>query len=189
MAEILAYNGPRLTQEHEPAVVAPIQDFRSLGLFVESQSALTPENLRTLVLLHSHLFATSGPFPGDRPKLRPNYEYVFIRARPTGPTESSALELHAFATTEQRTQLHYLHASATPASALDCSIRTASHFVKYSHGGLYPVEGVVTDVKLRSRNTYSLEQLDRYAAANGLNGTMFERLPAVLDAVIDSKIL
>lgn len=189
MAEILAYRGPSLTKDHESAVVAPIRDFRSLGLFLEPDEQTVPENLRTLVLLHRHVLASSGPFPGDPRVERPNYEYVFIRARLKASDEDGDLELHAFATTEQRRQLHYLQPSPTPLRAADCSIRTASRFTRYTHGGLYPADGVVTDVKLQSRKTYSVERLDQYASASGLRGTLFDHLPIILDAVIDAKII
>lgn len=182
VAATVRFRGLPLTQDFIDPVAASIKDMRSLGLFLEDGEEPIPKNLRTLVIAHKAVWAVTT---NARTTLDPRFEFVLIRARDTG---SDQLDLHAFVTIENRTQLHYVRPSEQPLRPDDCCLKATVNFIEFSHAGLYPTVSVTRRTSVKSNATYLVADLDKYAREQGWSGTAFDHLNKTLDAIIDRKI-
>ncbi|HEX4131142.1 MAG TPA: hypothetical protein VHZ24_13970 [Pirellulales bacterium] len=186
MALVARYRGPKLTQEFNEIVSAAVRDMRSLGLLTKSRTGLTPASLRTLVIVHkNNLFDDQLGLGSARS--HPSYELAFVRARATDDRKES-LELHAFATTEQRRQWHYLRPCFPPARPTDCSIRGSIVFTEFKYANLYPSASVTRRTTVKAKTSFTRGDLDRYLTSQGIAGDVFDNVNEVLDAMIDGKI-
>jgi hypothetical protein len=177
LAATRAYRGATATKPFTPTVAESVSNIRSLGLYLPERTPATPANLRTLVLVHKNQLSqeTAGM---SVPKS--NYEFVFIRARETRPDK---IELHGFATSDERTRFHWLKVGESPALPVDCSVRGAVYFTEYSHQGLYPKNAVVRRSLIIGQRTFTWEKVERYARKS-FKLTAMESIGQVMDAII-----
>lgn len=181
IACVAKFKGSRLTQEPTEGLTSSLKNYRSLGLFLAEDDRPTPSSLRTLVLLHR------GETKDDRDVEREKYEFVFIRAR-RDRLDPELLELHTFATTDDRTVLHHLNLDESPNDTDDCSIKTMIQVTEYSHAGLYPSETTTRGSQFNDQAQYSLATLETYAVEQGWEGGPLRNLNRLLDDLIDSKV-
>lgn len=181
IACVAKFKGTRLTQEPTQGLTSSLNNYRSLGLFLPEDQRPTPSSLRTLVLLHR------GETKDDRGVEREKYEFVFIRAR-RDRLDPELLELHTFATTDDRTVLHHLNLDERPNDTDDCSIKTMIQVTDYSHAGLYPSETTTRGSQFNDQAEYSLAALETYAEEKAWEGGPLENLNRLLDDLIDSKV-
>lgn len=182
VAATVRFRGLPLTQDFIDPVAASVKDMRSLGLFLEDGEDPVPKNLRTLVIAHKAVWAVTTD---SRTTLDPRYELVIVRARESGPDK---LDLHAFVTMENRTQLHYVRPSEQPLRPDDCCLKATVSFIEFSHAGLFPTVSVTRRTSVKSTATFLVADLDKYAREQGWAGTAFDHLNKTLDAIIDRKI-
>ncbi|MEQ8836442.1 MAG: hypothetical protein RID07_06520, partial [Lacipirellulaceae bacterium] len=181
IACVAKYKGTRLTQEPTQGIASSLGNYRSLGLFLPEGERPTPSNLRTLVLLHR------GEKKDDQGVEREKFEFVFIRAR-RDRLDPEKLELHTFATTNDRTVLHHLNLDERPNDTDDCSIKTMVQVTEYSHAGLYPSETATRDSQFNDKAVYSMAALESYAENQAWEGGPLKNLNLLLDDLIDSKV-
>ncbi len=181
LASTMRYSGVRLTQDFTPAVSQSADDFRGLGLWLGPQQRAVPTQLRTLVLINKNEQQDGNK---DRPTNKMMFEYLFVRAI---QTQRKEIELHTFATTDNRSKLHWLETKSEPSRPTDCSLRAAVRFTKYSVQGLIPEAAVTRRSLVKARETFAIEDLDRYANKTW-NASAFARLTDTLDAVLAGKI-
>jgi hypothetical protein len=181
LASTMRYAGVRLTQDFTPAVAQSADDFRGLGLWLGPRQRAVPTQLRTLVLINKNEQQEGNK---ERPANKTMFEYLFIRAT---QNQRKDVELHAFATTENRSKLHWLETKSEPSRPTDCSLRAAVRFTRYSVQGLIPEAAVTRRSLVKARETYAIEDLDRYANKTW-NASAFAHLTDTLDAVLAGKI-
>ncbi|MCA9266174.1 MAG: hypothetical protein KDA60_20080, partial [Planctomycetales bacterium] len=184
LAATARYGRSRLTEEFTDAVLSSIREMRSLGIYLEEGVPPTPDQLRTIVMTHKNTQTD------DVTKLRyakPDYEFVFVRARSLKVGEGVGLALHAFATTERRKYLHYLYDSSSPSSPTSCGIKGTVYFTEFTRG-VYPEEAVILRASVRGRKTYSMQELDDYAHQAKPDRDALDQLNLVLDAIIDGLV-
>ncbi|MEZ6103016.1 MAG: hypothetical protein R3E01_29080 [Pirellulaceae bacterium] len=186
LAATVRYRGASITQPFHQAVTTSVQEMHSLGLYLPEGADVTAENLRTLVMTHRNIQLETLATLTDLRRARPDYEYVFVRARP-GRTADDRLETHTFATTEHRTRLHYVSPSNDPIQVAQCGIAGTVVFTEFSQG-VYPVNAVIRKTSVRSRATYPMDSLDAYASSQGWEGRALAHLNETLDAIIDGKV-
>lgn len=184
LAAVGSFRQRRMTQEPMETLSRSLRNYRSLGLFLEEDMPAIPENLRTLVWLHKSEREASGISSQAAAK----YEFVFVRARDDQDGVSARLKCHTFATSDERTRLHYLQPGADPSRAESCSIKTMLHFTEYSDHGLRPVASVSRGSIFNDQASYSLASLNEYAQAQGWAGDALGNLTKTLDAIIDGKV-
>jgi hypothetical protein len=183
VAAVGAYTDPQQSQAFLAMMEESIKDVRGLGLFVKPDTAPTAETLRTLVVLHRNRIPASDPRgPADQ------YEFLFVRAQADDASAAGAIRLHAFATSEARQRLHFLRPYAAPSKVDECSIKSLIYFTEYGLAGLYPIARAVRGTLVRSQSSYSLDELDRYAASQHLAGGAWNNLTETLDAVIAGRV-
>jgi hypothetical protein len=176
------YGTIKLTEDFAPAVANSVRDIHSLGLYVPVKTPPTPENLRTLVLIHKHdaLDAKSN-------RIEPRYELVIVRGRAN--FGGSKLELHCFATSDERTQLHYLKSGRAPTRFNDCTLRANVYFSRYTGGDLVPADSVLRSQTINSQATFDMKDLNSYTRNSlKLSGDALTNINEVLDAIIDGKL-
>jgi len=201
LAATMQFSGSRLTQEFTETVGKSMHDFRGLGIWLNPDEEVRPENLRTLVLAHRYMASQLGV---TQTRAKPVYELMFIRARSRNEnarrghrtrTSSSNefkddstgdLQLHTFVTTKGRRLLHHIASDTSLHSSQQCGINAMIEFTAFAHGA-YPTESVVVDIPVRSSATFSKEKLDRFAQQQGWTGG-FEHLSQLLDAIINREI-
>lgn len=171
-----------LTTSMSEELVETLQFYRGVGLFLPEGETATAANLRTLVLLHR----SDRPDPGSS-VLRPHLEYLFVHARPKNSRADSGLDLHVFATSNERAVLHWLHKDASPRSVADCALVTYIYFTEYTHGGLYPGGSLTRQTRLDARASYRVDDLAKFSAERGWGEGAFDRLPALLDAIVSGE--
>jgi hypothetical protein len=170
----------KLTEEFVPAVVDAVRDIHSLGLYLPAKTPPIPANLRTAVMVHSH---RALDMQGNQ---KQRYEFLILRAR---PGKREGLNIHAFATSDDRKQLHYLKTGGAPQRVRDCSLQATVRFTKYSGGQLIPAESVVRRYNLDSQATFSIERLDKFVQQDRkLDGDVWDHLNEVLDEIIDGGL-
>lgn len=176
------YGTVKLTEDFAPAVANSVRDIHSLGLYVPTKTPPTPENLRTLVLIHKHdaLDAKSN-------RIEPHYELVVVRGRAN--FGGSKLELHCFATSDERTKLHYLKTGRAPTRFNDCTLRASVYFSRYTGGDLVPADSVLRGQTINSLMTFEMKDLDSFTRNSlKLSGDALTNINEVLDAIIDGKL-
>lgn len=172
----------RITEEFTPAVTNSVKDMHSLGMFVPGKLAPTPENLRTMVLVHKHtaLDVKTG-------RVEPHFEFVFIRGRQN--SIGNKLDLHCFTTSEERTKLHYLKPATPPLRFTDCTLKASVYFSRYTGGDLIPADSVMRSQTVNSKSVFLMTDLDAFVRNSlRLTGDALTNLNETLDAVIDGKI-
>jgi hypothetical protein len=185
LAAMASFRGARLTQEFVETTASSVANIRGLGLWLRPNQRQTPATLRTAVFVHKDLTAVEG---GSRTDAKPNYELVFVRARPREGKDYGGVELHAFATSEQRRRLNYLHSTSWPAVADECSIKGTVVFTEYRLAQRIPSAAATRSFVLRTRSRFSFQQLDELARKNRWTGDALDNLTDTLDAIIDGKI-
>ncbi len=185
LAGVAQYRASKLTQQPTEGLGKTLQNYRSLGLFLPEGEEPTPQNLRTLVLLHKSERASDAGVHRSSTK----YEYVFIRARTKGSGREQSLELHTFATSDRRQKLHYLKLGSEPSRSDFCSFKTMVYFTDYSHAGLYPVESASRGTVFNDRAEYAMEELEAYAVQHAWTGGVLQNVTPLLDAIIDGEIV
>jgi len=177
----------RLTEEFTPAVANSVKDMHSLGMFLPSKLPPTPENLRTVVLIHKHTGLDAAALKRGVEQPEPQYEFVFIRGKQN--IIGNKLDLHCFITSDERTKLHYLRPSLAPLRYQDCSLKGQVYFSRYTGGDLIPADSVVRSQAVTSKATFAMPDLDNFVR-NGLrlSGDALSNLNETLDAIIDGKI-
>jgi hypothetical protein len=188
LALTAAFGRGGLTQEFTDATLAAVRDFRSLGLYLPGDESKSPENLRTLVLLFRSVLLLPGGENSGKPRLKPKYEYVFIRARQNRSGASPSLELHAFASSDQRNRLHYLNDWSTPRQPHQCGVHADVLFTEYSTLGLVPTKSATRNVTYDTRTSFAWEDLDQYARDQKNRGDALDNLNFVLDEIIDGRL-
>ncbi len=176
-----------LTQEFTDATLTAVREFHSLGVFLPGHESPSPKNLRTLVLIYRSVILLPGNLAGNQ-RLKPNFEYVFIRARDAGNKSPRQLSLHAFATSDQRRRLHLLQPWSAPQKPHQCGVRAKVLFTEFSTLGLIPTKSATRDVEYDSKTIIDWEILDRYAQEHQWRGDALDNLNLTLDLIIDGKI-
>jgi hypothetical protein len=171
------YRGSKLTQPFDATVGESVNNMRSLGLLLPGRLPPTPPNLRTLVLVHKNQLSQDDKRGGGA---KTNFEYLFIRALPAGPDQ---FDLHAFATSDERTRFHWLKPAPAPAIPSDCSVRGAVHFTEYSHQGLYPKNAVIRRSLITAQKTFGWESVENYARKE-FDLRPMECIIQIMDAII-----
>ena len=182
LAAVASFQQRRLTQDPTEALARSLRNYRSLGLFLADGMPATNENLRTLVLLHK----SEREAVGGSSETTGKYEFVFVRA--LDDSVSARLRCHTFATSDDRTVLHYLQSCEDPPRPDSCSIKTMLHFTEYADHGLRPVASVSRGSIFNDQAKYSMDSLNRYAQSQGWAGGAFDNLTKTLDALIDRKV-
>lgn len=184
LAAVGSFRQRRLTQEPTETLARSLQNYRSLGLFLADGMPALPENLRTLVLLHkSEKDAGAGL---SQPAMK--YEFVFVRALDEPEGAAGRLKCHTFATSDERTVLHFLQPGSDPSRPESCSVKTMLHFTEYADHGLRPVASISRGSIFNDQATYPMESLNLYAQSQGWKGGAIDNLTKTLDAIIDGKI-
>ena len=182
LAATKSFRDGNMTKPFNPTVAQSIANTRSAGLLLPKGTPPTPSNLRTLVLIHKNQISeerTKTALP------KTTYEYVFIRALDAGPDR---LDLHAFATTDERTKFHWLFRGDAPTTPRTCSIRAAVHFTEYSHQGLVPKSTVVRRSMILGQKDYAWADLESFSESEfGLSP--YEKMPEIIDAIISGKFV
>lgn len=181
LAATQTFQKGNLTEEFSPTVAESVNNIRSLGLLLKAKTPPTAANLRTLVLVHKNELSqgTSAVVAA-----KTNYEYLFIRGVEAGPDR---LELHAFATSDERTKLHWLMPAQLPTAPSNCSVRGAVHFTEYSMQGLYPKTAVIRRSLITGQLSIPWDALDIYAHKT-LGRPAFECITEILDAIISGDL-
>jgi hypothetical protein len=164
---------------------------RGLGLYLKPGQPATAENLRTLVALHRSLADDARQAELEAKGVtgrEPHFELLCVRARVGGQSTERQVTLHAFATTEDRTRLRYLPAYRMPSKAADCSIKSTIYFTSYGFANLYPAAKATRRIEISDQASFTMADLDRYAAGQGWEGDALANLTEVLDAIIDGRI-
>jgi hypothetical protein len=180
LAATRAFRGATMTKPFSPTVAESVSNIRSLGLLLPERTPSIAANLRTLVMVHKNQLSQEG---AGLPVAKVNYELVFIRAREIKPDQ---LELHAFATTDERTRFHWLKPAESPAIPSDCSVRGAVFFTEYSHQGLYPKSAVIRRSLIVGQKSYPWEKVDKYARRT-FNLPAMDSMNQVLDSIITGE--
>jgi hypothetical protein len=182
LAATATFSGSRLTKEFTDMVSDSVQNMRSLGLLVPAGAKQTARSYRTLVLVHKSMMGTTQTRRASE-RAKPIYELIFVHGRPTG----KGIELHAFATSQQRRLLCYLRPFTYPKRTEDCGIRGKIRFTKYV-ASLLPTESVTRGTTARAQANFSIETLNGFAASEGWSGGAYDHIPQILDAIIDHRI-
>lgn len=176
-----------LTQEFTDATLAAVREFHSLGLFLPSQAAKQPKNLRTIVLTYRSVEVLPAE-SNSKPKLQPKFEFVFIHAREVENSATKQLSLSAFATSDQRRKLHLLHPWSLPQLPQQCGVNAKVLFTEFSTLGLIPTKSATRNVTYNSKSVFSFEELNQFAQAQQWQGDAFDNLNLLLDAIVDGKL-
>jgi len=147
--------------------------------------------LRTLVALHRSLADDARQAELEAKGVtgrEPHFELLCVRARVGGQSTERLVTLHAFATTEDRTRLHYLPPYRVPSKAADCSIKSTIYFTSYGFANLYPAAKATRRIEISDQASLAMADLDRYASSQGWEGDALANLSEVLDAIIDGRI-
>lgn len=180
------YNGARITEAFTAAVGSSVGELRSMGLFVPPGKQPTPENLRTVVLMHKHEAAVAGGGVG-KAIVEDHFEYIFVRGK--SMAVGNRLDLHAFGTSDERKKLHYFRAAATPKRPAECTLLGEVYFTKYINGGLEPSEAVMRGQRINAQASFTMRELDTFVKSKlGLQGDVLDNLTEVLDAIIDGRV-
>jgi hypothetical protein len=173
--------GPvRLTEDFTPAVAQSVREMRSLGLYLPAKSDPTPDNLRTLFLVHKHNAAD------DKGGSTPRYEFIIVRGKPN--LGGSRLDMHCFATSGDRSEIHYLKPQRAPGRYNDCTLRASVYFSRYTDS-IVPAESVVRSQSIESQASFTSLQLDGYVKhVLKVSGNCWDHINDVLDAIIDRKL-
>ena len=188
IAAVGNYRRRIMTKSPTEGMSQTLRNYRSLGLYLGSETPHQPSNLRTLVLLHKSQWDAGVGLSGGKTK----YEFVFVRARAQSRSNSiqdlSELELHTFATSEQRTILHYLKGCDSPGRPQECSVKNLLHFTEYVDAGLRPVASSSRGSVFNQNRAIPIIELDQYAKSQGWKGRGLDNLNQLLDAIIDNQI-
>jgi hypothetical protein len=177
-----SFTGPRVAANLTTGVAASLANYRSLGLLLKPEVTPSCENLRTLVVLHkSEVLPLAAESVDD---IEHHYEFVFVRAVSEGQGDSERLALHSFVTSGDRTELHYLRPSRTPAGPDTCSVRTMICFTEYSHAGLRPKSSATRTRLFNDQASYSMADLNAFARQQEWTGDALDNLTETLDAII-----
>ncbi|MBL8828238.1 MAG: hypothetical protein JNM18_14755 [Planctomycetaceae bacterium] len=182
VAATVGYKGSKVTLDFDEFVLKSVQNIRSLGVFPSGDDPYDPKSWRTLVMVYKNGVAD----PRDVTKKIETYEYVFVRARgpKRGPTRQ--LDLHVFATDNNRTELLRVPEYRHPARASQCSVVGEVHFTKYRYGNLLPAECITRKIEYRAAERFSINKLDEQAREAGWKNFV-EHLPEALDKLIDRE--
>ena len=172
------------TQEFTPLMEDSVRDCRGIGLFVKSGTPLSAEAFRTFVAVSKTMVVVDEDRDAPKPRERENYEYFIVRGRPAG----DSLELHAFATDQDRKVLHDVKPFTPPKNADECSVKSTMLFTQYTVAKQSPSAKVVRFISLNERLTVSMADLDKFVASAGMQGDALDNLTFVLDAIIDGKV-
>lgn len=172
------------TQEFAPLMEDSVRDLRGLGLFVKTGEKIDPEALRTFVAVNKTTVVEEGMEEAPMPPTKPHYELQLVRARVDG----DQVELHTFVTNEYGKQFHYLKPYHTPTTRDECDVVSVMYFTEYSAAKQSPSAKALRRTDFNGRASFSLAQLDEYAASAGWEGDALDNLTQLLDAIIDGKI-
>ena len=164
LAGMVAYRRPALTQSPTEGLSNTLKNYRSLGLYLGPDVESIPRNLRTLVLLHKSEWDGGIGMSGAKTK----YEFVFVRARDRLPEVGGVatdLQLHTFATSSERSILHYLRPGDRPRRPQDCSVKNLLYFTEFVDAGLRPVASVSRGSFYNEVGVFPLVELDNFASA------------------------
>lgn len=172
------FGGPSISDPMEIAVQNSISQLRGIGLLMKEGDEDTPENRRTLVMIHRYLYAPSGP--ATTADLR--YELMFVRAR---ETDRGELDLHAFSTSGNRSHLNYHGKTRRPRRMTDCDIQASVFFSEYSHASLVPTKGISRTSKSYGKLRYTIDALDASLKSADPNTSFWTDATLALDNIID----
>ena len=180
-AAATSFGAGALTLSFTSDEAARLAEYRGVGLFVPSGKEGTPENLRTLVLLHRSRHGTSED------DVEENYEYLFVRAHPSEDA-SDQPELHSFVTTGGRQALHYLKSGERPRRTGECSIVNMLVFTEYTNLGLQPTASLTRESEVNDFASIAWSDLDEATTARDLKGGFAENVTTMLDALIAGEV-
>ncbi|MBL9124997.1 MAG: hypothetical protein JNG90_15275, partial [Planctomycetaceae bacterium] len=173
-----------LTQEFAPLMEASVRDVRGLGLFIKPGEKVSAETLRTFVAVNKTIIVEEGQEDAPNPPTKPHYELQLVRARIDG----DQVQLHTFVTNEYGKRFHYLKPYQAPANRDVTDLKSVMYFTEYSAAKQSPSAKALRRTIFNSQASFTLDQLDQYAASAGWEGDALDNLTATLDAVIDGKI-
>lgn len=172
-----------LTESMSDELVETLQNYRGVGVFLPEGEEPIAANLRTMVLLNR----SERLDPGSAvPRLR--FEYLFVHGQPKSNRVDADLDLHAFATSDDRTVLHWLRDDKTPRRVDDCCLVSFIRFTDFSHGGFYPSESQTRYARIDARASFAVDDLTAYSKEQGWGEGAFDRLPALLDAILAGDV-
>lgn len=186
LAATATFGRGTLTQDFTEATLEAVREFHSLGLYLPSGQSAKAKNLRTLVLTYRSMEVLPAGANG-KPRLQPKFEYVFMRARDSKDS-TPALTVYAFATSDQRTRLHFLPAWTAPHQPQQCLVHAKVIFTEFSTLGLIPTKSATRNVVYNSKAVFEWEDLNDYARAQNWNGSALDNLNETLDAIIDGRV-
>lgn len=183
MAATAKFGPVRVTEEFQEAVLAAVRNLRSVGLWVpEKKPSYRPTELRTAV--HLQRFDILEPGSSlENLKSRPEFEYVFVRGLPSRKN-AGEIDLYAFTTAKQRTELHFLDRYDAPRGRNNCDIVAQVVFTEYKLANLYPSASVVRSTGVNSARKLSWEDAEAFARKNDADRTASQQLNLILDAMI-----
>jgi hypothetical protein len=187
LAATAVFGRGSLTQDFTDATLQAVREFHSLGNFLPSHESKKPLNLRTVVLTYRSFVLLPADQSG-KARLQPNFEYVFIRARDDVGADPRQLSLFAFATSDQRSRLHFLQPWTMPHRSDQCSVHAKVMFTEFSTLGLIPTKSATRNFVYNSRRIFTWDELNRYAEENHWKGDAFDNLTRTLDLIIDGKV-
>ncbi|MGD9648754.1 MAG: hypothetical protein AB7U73_23790 [Pirellulales bacterium] len=182
-AAVGSYTKPG-TQEFTPLMEDSVHDCRGIGLFLKPGTPVTAEAFRTFVAVSKSMAVVDEDRDAPEPRERENYEFFIVRGRADG----DRLALHAFATDQDRTLLHYVKPFSPPTGPNDCSVKSTMLFTEYTVAKQSPSAKVIRFISLNERLSVPVAELDKFVASEGLQGDAWDNLTYVLDAIIDGKV-
>jgi hypothetical protein len=187
IAATATFGKAKITEDFVESVAGSVRELHSLGVYLPTKTPPTPENLRTVVLLHKHIAAEKNLIRPGNDRIENHYEYLFIRARSN--LAGNKLDIHVFATTEERRKLHYLRTGSNPTNPAGCTLKGEVFFTKFKPGGLEPAESAMRRQVVSAKSSYDMFELDSYTKSNLKNqGDALDNLNNTLDSIIDGKI-
>lgn len=172
------------TQEFAPLMEDSVRDVRGLGLFIKPGEKVEATALRTFVAVNKTTIVEPGQETAPMPKTQPHFELQVVRARIDG----DKVTLHTFVTNEFGKTFHYVKPYQTPKVRDACDVKSVMYFTEYSAAKQSPSAKALRQTIFNSQASFTLQQLDEYAASAGWQGDALDNLTAVLDAAIDGKI-
>lgn len=167
---------PQKTVEPETMIVESIKELRTLGYYWNNESALVPEEARTLVLAFRYSLETDIAGTG---KSASNQEYELLFLHLLKDSTATAPKLAIFATSNGRNELNLLE-STDPMSAQQKSVIAARvRFGEFNMMGMYPANPVVTGVFHQAKLSLPIDSVK--ALLEGIGAGAPRSLSDVLD--------
>ncbi len=186
VAVVTKYRSAGLSQDFVEPLGQKTKEIRGLGVLRSPESNPDPFQI-AVWLFRSSWQTASERFPTI------HHEFIFIRSKNgIESSQSDAIPLEVFATSEGRTRFHYFGVRTLPASEIR-SVSNADlvgriHFTHYASDGLHPSQSVTRSGEVRSSRVFSLRSVEKFMNEQGLVGDWQDHLPLILDGLADARI-